>query len=305
MENGTYYTLMLFENIGYIRYVLFIMGFIVYCAIIFFNALVILAIFLERSLHQPMYLLITSLSFNNVYGTAAFFPRLLADLLSDSHTISRGACILQAFVIYTYATNENTILMVMAFDRFVAICKPLQYNNIMTPRFLTVLIALSWIYPMLCIGIAAILNARLTVCGNKLLKVYCHNWEIVKLSCENTLSNNVLGFFNVTTTLIMPLCFILYSYLKILIICRRSSPEFRSKAYQTCVPHIVILLNFSIAIFCEVTLSRFVNVDVPIGLSIALSLDFIVVPPILNPLVYGFNFPDIRKKILCIIKASR
>ncbi|XP_051965588.1 putative gustatory receptor clone PTE03 [Xyrauchen texanus] len=305
MENGTYYTLMLFENIGYIRYVLFSMGFIVYCAIIFFNALVILAIFLERSLHQPMYLLITSLSFNNVCGTAAFFPRLMTDLLSDTHTISRGACILQAFVIYTYATNENTILMVMAFDRFVAICKPLQYNNIMTPRFLTVLIALSWIYPMLCVGIAAILNARLTVCGNKLLKVYCHNWEIVKLSCENTLSNNVWGFFIVTTTLIMPLCFILYSYLKILIICRRSSPEFRSKAYQTCVPHIVILLNFSIAIFCEVTLSRFVNVEVPIGLSIALSLDFIVVPPILNPLVYGFNFPDIRKKILCIIKASR
>ncbi|XP_051536027.1 putative gustatory receptor clone PTE03 [Myxocyprinus asiaticus] len=305
MENGTYYTLVLFENIGYIRYALFSLGFILYCAIIFFNALVILAIFLERSLHQPMYLLITSLSFNSVFGTAAFFPRLLTDLLSDTHTISREACLLQAFVIYTYAANENTILMLMAFDRFVAICKPLQYNNIMTPRVLTVLIALSWIYPMLCIGIAAILNARMTVCGHKLFKVYCHNWEIVKLSCANNLPNNVLGFFNVTATLIMPLCFILYSYFKIIIICRRSSPEFKSKAYQTCVPHIVILLNFSIAIFCEVTLSRFVNVEVPIGLSICLSLEFIVVPPILNPLVYGFNFPDIRKQVLCIIKASR
>ncbi|XP_051521420.1 olfactory receptor 51I2-like [Myxocyprinus asiaticus] len=303
MENGTYYNLMLFENIGYIRYALFSLGCILYCAIIFFNALVILAIFLERSLHQPMYLLITSLSINSMYGTAAFFPRLLTDLLSDTHTISREACLLQAFVIYSYASNENTILMLMAFDRFVAICKPLQYNNIMTPRVLMVLIAFSWIYPMLCIGIAAFLNARLTVCGNKLLKVYCHNWEIVKLSCANTSVNNVFGFFIVTTTVIMPLCFILFSYVKILIICKRSSPEFRSKAYQTCVPHIVILLNFSIALFCEVTLSRFVNVELPIGLSIVLSLEFLIVPPILNPLVYGFNFPDIRKKILCIIKA--
>uniref|UniRef100_A0A9J7Y874 G-protein coupled receptors family 1 profile domain-containing protein n=1 Tax=Cyprinus carpio carpio TaxID=630221 RepID=A0A9J7Y874_CYPCA len=131
MENGTYFYLMLFENIGYIRYAFFGLGIILYCAIVFFNALIILAIFLERILHQPMYILISCLSVNSVFGTAAFFPRLLTDLLSDSHSVSREACILQAFVIYSYATNENTILMLMAFDRYIAISKPLQYNNIM------------------------------------------------------------------------------------------------------------------------------------------------------------------------------
>ncbi|XP_016417306.1 putative gustatory receptor clone PTE03, partial [Sinocyclocheilus rhinocerous] len=256
MENGTYFYLMLFENIGYIRYAFFGLGFILYCAIVFFNALIILAIFLERTLHQPMYILISCLSVNSVFGTAAFFPRLLTDLLSDTHSVSREACILQAFVIYSYATNENTILMLMAFDRYVAISKPLQYNNIMNPRILSVLIAISWIYPMLCVGIAGILNASLTMCGNKLWKVYCHNWEIVKLSCANTIVNNVFGLFILTTTVIMPLSFILYSYVKILIICRKSSLDFRRKAYQTCIPHIVILLNFSVALFCEVTLSR-------------------------------------------------
>ncbi len=105
-----------------------------------------------------------------MFGTAAFFPRLLTDLLSDTHPVSREACILQAFVIYSYASNENTILMLMAFDRYVAISKPLQYNNIMTPRILSVLIDISWIYPMICIGIAGILNARLTMCGNKLVE---------------------------------------------------------------------------------------------------------------------------------------
>ncbi|XP_067221930.1 olfactory receptor 6N2-like [Chanodichthys erythropterus] len=305
MENGTYFYFMLFENIGYIRYAFFSLGIILYCAIIFFNAFIILAIFLERTLHQPMYILISCLSFNSVFGTAAFFPRLLTDLLSDTHSVSREACLLQAFVIYSYASNENTILMLMAFDRYVAICKPLQYNSIITPRILSVLIAMSWIYPMLCVGIAGILNARLTVCGNKLWKVYCHNWEIVKLSCSNTIINNVFGFFIVTTTVIMPLSFILYSYVKILIICTKSSVEFRRKAFQTCIPHMVILLNFSIALFCEVTLSRFVTLDLPIGLSIILSLEFLVVPPILNPVVYGLNFPEIRKKIICIIKASK
>ncbi|XP_016116989.1 putative gustatory receptor clone PTE03 [Sinocyclocheilus grahami] len=305
MENGTYFYLMLFENIGYIRYAFFSLGFILYCAIVFFNALIIFAIFLERTLHQPMYILISCLSVNSVFGTAAFFPRLLTDLLSDTHSVSRAACILQAFVIYSYATNESTILMLMAFDRYVAISKPLQYNNIMTPRILSVLIAISCIYSMLCVGIGCILNARLTKCGNKLWKVYCHNWEIVKLSCANTIVINVFGFFIATTTLIMPLSFILYSYVKILIICRKSSLDFRRKAYQTCIPHIVILLNFSVAIFCEVTLSRVATLELPIELSIMLSLEFLIVPPILDPLVYGLNFPKIRKKIIWIIKACK
>uniref|UniRef100_A0A8C1TXP6 Odorant receptor, family E, subfamily 128, member 10 n=1 Tax=Cyprinus carpio TaxID=7962 RepID=A0A8C1TXP6_CYPCA len=305
MENGTYLYLMLFENIGYIRYAFFGLGFILYCAIVFFNGLIILAIFLERTLHQPMYILISCLSVNSVFGTAAFFPRLLTDLLSDTHSVSRAACILQAFVIFSYASNENIILMLMAFDRYVAISKPLQYNNIMTPRILSVLISISWIYPMLSIGIAGILNARLTMCGNKLWKVYCHNFEIVKLSCANTIVNNVFGFFILTTTAIMPLSFILYSYVKILIICRKSSLDFRRKAYQTCIPHIVILLNFSVALFCEVTLSRVATLQLPIGLSIILSLEFLIVPPILDPLVYGLNFPKIRKKIIWIIKACK
>ncbi|XP_059369656.1 putative gustatory receptor clone PTE03 [Carassius carassius] len=305
MENGTYFYLMLFENIGYIRYAFFGLGFIVYCAIVLFNALIILAIVLERTLHQPMYILISCLSVNSVFGTAAFFPRLLTDLLSDTHSVSREACILQAFVIYSYASNENTILMLMAFDRYVAISKPLQYNNIMTPRILSFLISISCIYPMFCLCIAGILNARLTMCGNKLWKLYCHNWEIVKLSCANSIVNNVFGLFILITTVIMPLSFILYSYVKILIICRKSSLDFRRKAYQTCIPHIVILLNFSVALFCEVTLSRIANLELPIGLSVILSLEFLIVPPILDPLVYGLNFPKIRKKIIWIIKACK
>ncbi|XP_055051416.2 olfactory receptor 51I2-like [Misgurnus anguillicaudatus] len=305
MENKTYFHFMLFKNLGHIRYALFTLGFVLYCVIIILNVLIILAICLERTLHQPMYILISCMSINSLYGTAAFFPRVLSDLLSDTQIISPEACIIQSFVIYSYLANEFATLMLMAFDRFVAICKPLRYHNIVTLTVLTVLIFIHWIFPMLCLGISALLTSRLTMCDNKLWKVYCHNYEIVKLSCASSLIINVWGFFMLIISAVIPLCLIIYSYVKILIICQRSSSQFRSKAYQTCIPHIVILLNFSIAIICEVTLSRIVNLEMPTGLSIFISLEFLVVPPILNPLVYALNFTDIRKKIICLIKVSR
>ncbi|XP_077063483.1 olfactory receptor 51I2-like [Siphateles boraxobius] len=307
MENGTYFYFMLFENLGCIRYAFFTLGFIFYCAVIFFNVLIILVIILEKTLHQPMYILMSCLSINSVYGTAGFFPRLLTDLLYDAHIISFEGCLIQSFVIYSYASFELTILMLMAFDRFVAISKPLHYNNIITTRFLTFLIVIAWLYPITFIGIGGLLTARLTICGNKLLKVYCHNYEIVKLSCANNTTgiNNIYGLIVAITTIFIPLSFILYTYIRIIIICQRSTREFRSKAYKTCIPHMVILLNFSVAIFCELTLSRFMNGELPIALSIVISLEFIVIPPFVNPIVYGLNFPDIRQKIRHLIKAAK
>jgi len=114
-------------------------------------------------------------------------------------------------------------LMLMAFDRFVAISKPLHYNNIITKRFLTFLIVIAWLYPITFVGIAALLTARLTICGNKLLKVYCHNYEIVKLSCTNYSIINIYGLIVTITTIFFPFCFILYTYVRIIIIttCQR------------------------------------------------------------------------------------
>ncbi|XP_056330375.1 olfactory receptor 4K5-like [Danio aesculapii] len=305
MDNGTYFYFMLFENLGDIRYALFTTGLILYFVIILFNALITITVFWDRTLHQPMYILISCLSVNSVYGTAGFFPRALIDLLSDTHLISREACILQSIVINSYITNENTILMLMAFDRFVAISKPLQYHSIITPRFLTLLFLLNWAYSILCIGVIAIFSAGLKMCGNKLWKVYCHNYEVVKLSCVNSIIINIMGLYVLITTVIIPLSLIIYSYVKILIICQRSSSQFKRKSFQTVVPHIVVLLNFSVSVISEITLSRVVNLNMSVGLSIFLSLEFLLIPPILNPLVYGLSLSDIRKKNICFRNVSR
>uniref|UniRef100_A0A8B9RBJ5 Olfactory receptor n=2 Tax=Astyanax mexicanus TaxID=7994 RepID=A0A8B9RBJ5_ASTMX len=303
MENQTILFFSMFENLGYLQYLYFILALILYCTILFFNIIIVLVIFLEPTLHQPMYILIACLSVNSLYGTAGFFPRLLTDLLLDSHTISRPACHVQTFVIYTYASYEFTILMLMSYDRFVAISKPLQYYSIITPKVLTVMIAISWIYPMFSIGVGIILINRLQLCGNNIKKLYCNNWIIAKLSCQSALIDNIYGFVVLITTVLIPLTFIMYTYIKILIICQKSSKELRKKAYHTCLPHLVTFVNYSITIFCEMTFTRFENLHPAIA--IILSLEFLIIPPLLNPLVYGLNFPDIQRKIRHLLRTPK
>ncbi|XP_076832073.1 olfactory receptor 6K3-like [Brachyhypopomus gauderio] len=297
MENGTYFYFTVFEDLGHLRYLFFFLSFTVYCLIISFNVIIIFVIVLETALHQPMYILISCLAVNSLYGTAALFPRLLSDLLLYSHSISRNACQLQAFVIYTYASYEYTILTLMAYDRFVAINKPLQYHSIITPRVLAIMIALACILPLLSIGTGFILTAKLKLCGYELTKLYCSNWVIVKLSCINTALNNIFGFMVLIITVFIPLSFILFSYIKILIICQRNSSEFRRKAYHTCLPHMVTFVNYSITILCEIIFSRYEDGVLPQAVTIILSMEFLTIPPLLNPLIYGLRFPDIRRKI--------
>lgn len=303
MENTTTLYFSMFENLDYFRYFYFVLGLVLYCTILVFNISIVLVIYLENSLHKPMYILISCLSFNSIYGTTGFFPRLLTDLLFYSHTISRPACHVQTFVIYTYASYEFTILMLMALDRYVAISRPLQYHSIITPRVLVVMVTVSWIYPVFSIGAGIILTARLRLCGNEIKKLYCNNWIIAKLSCESALIDNIYGFVVLVTTVLIPLTFIMYSYIKILIICQRSSKELKRKAYHTCLPHLVTFINYSITVFCEMTFTRFENLHTAVA--VILSLEFLIIPPLLNPLVYGLNFPDIRRKIQHLLQTSK
>ncbi|XP_036393550.1 putative gustatory receptor clone PTE03 [Megalops cyprinoides] len=307
MENGTfppYFYLTVFKDQGDLKYIFFILTFAVYFAIIFFNVIIVLIIFIEVVLHEPMYIFICCLSINSLYGTLGFFPRLMIDLLSDTHTISHPACFTQIFIIYTYASCEFTILTMMAYDRYAAICVPLQYNSIMTSKMIIALMGIAWIYPMFCLSVLIYLANQLPLCGNEIARAYCANWSVVRLSCVGTQLNNIVGLFMTSTTVFLPLAFVLYSYIKILTVCQKSSKEFRKKAFQTCLPHLVTFINYSITMFCEITMSRFENEKRFHVIAMILSLEFLIIPPILNPLIYGLNLPEIRKRILHLLKTK-
>ncbi|XP_006627991.1 olfactory receptor 2K2-like [Lepisosteus oculatus] len=301
---GTF-LLTLFGEIENVRFAYFALALFVYLSIIVINLTLTLLIFLEKNLHEPMYIFLCGLSVNSLYGTAGFFPRFLADLLSDTQTITRAACFTQAFIIYSYAISEFSMLTVMAYDRYVAITEPLQYNIIMTPRHISVLMAVAWLYPVFCMGLIIMFSARLPLCGNQIERLYCSNWSIVKLSCVNTTLNNAVGFVISCISSVLPLCFILYSYIKILIVCQKSSKEFKNKALQTCLPHLISLVNYSITVLSEVILNRFETKEMLKIVPVILSLEFLIIPPLLNPLIYGLNLPEIRKRIILLFRNKK
>lgn len=298
MENGTYppyFNLTMFVNIGIYRYPAFVLCLLLYAVIISANLVIIVVISREKVLHEPMYIFIMCLSINSLYGSAGFFFRFLRDLLSNTHLIPRSACLIQIYVIYTYASYELTLLAVMAYDRYVAVCQPLHYHSKMTSKMISKLVALAFIYPVFSIAACVYLAARLPLCGNMIPRVFCANWPVVKLSCISTVLNNLVGMFVSTSTVFLPLAFVLYTYLRIILTCRKRSREFKGKVIQSCLPHIVTFVNYSITVFCDVALSRTNLEEVNPFLAVILSLEFVVIPPILNPLVYGLKLPEIRK----------
>ncbi|CAJ1071296.1 olfactory receptor 6N1-like [Xyrichtys novacula] len=301
MENTTasmYFNLTMFVDIGHYRYLAFVFCFLLYSFIIYANVVIIVVISGERSLHEPMYMFIALLSVNSLYGSTGFFPRFLADLVSDRHLISRPACFIQIYIIYTYASNEMTILGIMAYDRYVAVCKPLHYHRKMTSKTVMKLAVLAWICPAFGLLVCIYLSSRLPLCGDKIQKVFCANWNVVKLSCVNTDANNVFGFLLTITTVFLPLCFVLFTYMQIVAVCAKSSAEFKGKVLHSCLPHMVSFVIYSIAGFCDIALSRYDIEEINPFAAVVLSLEFVVIPPVLNPLIYGLKLPEIRRYIL-------
>ncbi|XP_042370779.1 olfactory receptor 51I2-like [Plectropomus leopardus] len=308
MENFTnppYFYLTMFVNIGNYRYLTFILCLLLYAFIISANLVIVVVISREKALHEPMYIFIMCLSINSLYGSAGFFFRFLRDLLSDTHLIPRLACFIQVYVIYTYASYELTLLSIMAYDRYVAICQPLHYHSKITGKSVLKLLAFACIYPVFSIAVCVYLASRLPLCDNKIPRVFCANWSVVKLSCVPTKINDLVGMIVSVTTVFLPLAFVLYTYAHIFLICRKRSLEFKSKVIQSCLPHIITFVNYSITVFCDVALSRINLEEINPFLAVILSLEFVMIPTIVNPLVYGLKLPDIRKCIFSMLSCGK
>ncbi|XP_026187022.1 olfactory receptor 4D1-like [Mastacembelus armatus] len=297
MINSTqisYFTLAAYFDTGVFKYLLFTLILSLYVFIVCANLLLIVVICMNRSLHEPMYILMCSLFVNGLYGSTWLFPFLMIQIFLDSHIVSASVCFLQIFCVYSYGAVEYLNLAFMSYDRYLAICDPLHYNTRMTYNKVAMFIFLTWFYP--CLGVLVLLSLALPLqlCGNIIYKVYCDIHSVTKLACFSTSLINIYGLMITFSTIVGCLLSIMYTYMRILQVCLSGSEQTRQKAVSTCTPHLAALLNFSVGACFEIIQSRYNMSGVPNMLRIFLSLYFLTCPPLFNPVMYGLKMSKIR-----------
>ncbi|XP_073719112.1 olfactory receptor 1D2 [Misgurnus anguillicaudatus] len=278
------------------RYIFISLTALYYPLIVFCNVIVIYVIISYQKLHEPMYVFICNLCMNALFGTAGFYPKFMYDLLSQCHVISYAGCLSQIFVIYSSVLCDLSTLTVMAYDRYVAICRPLEYHSKMTKERVLQCILFCWVAPFFCMSVLIALTSRLTLCGSSIDKLYCENWSVVKLSCVSTTVNNVIGYI-VILLYFGHAVLIFCSYIHLIRKCRRSM-EGRHKFIQTCVPHLLALMNVAVALLFDVLYSRYGSRSLPQGIRNFMAMEFLLIPPMLNPLIYGLNLTTLRKQVM-------
>ncbi|XP_028277893.1 olfactory receptor 52K1-like [Parambassis ranga] len=266
-----------------------------YVIIMFTNIGIVVLVCIDKSLHQPMYLLFCNLPFNDIVGNSIMVPRLLSDILlpPSERLITYYECVVQAFTTHMFGTTSHTVLMIMAFDRYVAICNPLRYSSIMTNRMVVKLTVSAWGAALALVGILLGLTIRLNRCRTMIMNPFCDNASLFKLSCEDVTINNIYGLTFTVVLLTSSIGSIVLTYSKITFVCLTSkSKSLNSKALKTCSTHLFVYI---IMFFCGmliVVLHRFPEHSDYRKLSAIL---FHIIPGSLNPIIYGVQSAEIRK----------
>uniref|UniRef100_A0A8C1KRI3 G-protein coupled receptors family 1 profile domain-containing protein n=1 Tax=Cyprinus carpio TaxID=7962 RepID=A0A8C1KRI3_CYPCA len=252
----------------------------------------------ERNLHDPMHFLFCNLPVNDIIGTTVIMPRLLQDILKEASEryISYVECVIQAYFVHIFTAACHYVLMIMAFDRYVAICNPLRYTAIMTNKMVIKLSIFAWGLAFLLVTIMIGLTVRLSHCRYKIENPFCDNASLFKLSCENVVINNIFGIIYTVVALSLSAVSIVITYVKIATVCITSKNKaLNSKAIKTCSTHLAVYLIMFISGAVFIFLHRLPEYSDSRKLA---SIMFHIVPTGLNPLVYGLQTKEIRQKIV-------
>ncbi|XP_040913918.1 olfactory receptor 6N2-like [Toxotes jaculatrix] len=306
MDNVSVLAFFMLSGLNYTvqhRIILFALTLLCYAAIWIVNLVLIITIVVDRKLHEPMYIFLCNLCINGLYGTVGFYPKFLTDLLSPSHVISYAGCLLQSFVIHSSSGSELSILAVMAYDRYVAMCQPLMYHAVMTTQRISLLVAFSWLLPLFCMFSNTMTIFQTKLCDSHIPKLYCSNALIGKLACNTSAANTGVAYFNIAIY-IVHFFFLVLSYMHLVKTCL-TSKESRKKFKQTCVPHLVSLFNFAFAVLFDLMYTRFGLGMSSQSLQNFMAIEFILIPPLVNPLVYGLKLTKIRNRIFVFFQQQK
>ncbi|ELV13828.1 Olfactory receptor 56A3 [Tupaia chinensis] len=262
------------------------------------NTILLITIHLEASLHQPMYYLLSLLSLLDMVLCLTVIPKVLVIFWFDLRPISFSACFLQMYIMNCFLGMESCTFMVMAYDRYIAICHPLRYPSIITDQFVVKAAIFILARNVLLTMPIPILSAKLYYCGRNVIEnCICANMSVSRLSCDDVTINRFYQFGVGWTLLGSDLILIFLSYALILrAVLRLKAEGAVAKALSTCGSHFILILFFSTILLVFVlthVAKKKVSPDVPILLNVLHH----VIPAALNPVVYGVRTQEIKQGI--------
>ena len=280
-----------------IQLLVFVLVLIFYLIILPGNFLIILTIRSDPGLTAPLYFFLGNLAFLDASYSFIVAPRMLVDFLSEKKVISYRSCITQLFFLHFLGGGEGLLLVVMALDRYIAICRPLHYSTVMNPRTCNALLLALWFGGFVHSIIQVALILRLPFCGpNRLDNFFCDVPQVIKLACTDTFVVELLMVSN--SGLLTLLCFLglLASYAAILCHVSGSASEGKSKALSTCTTHIIVIfLMFGPAIFIYTRPFTALSADKVV------SFFHTVIFPLMNPVIYTLRNQEVKASMRRIL----
>ncbi|XP_015358781.1 olfactory receptor 52R1-like [Marmota marmota marmota] len=256
----------------------------------------------DHTLHQPMYLFLALLALTDLVLSSSTQPKMLAILWFHAHEIEYHACLIQVFFIHAFSSVESGVLMAMALDRYVAICFPLRHSSILTTSVVIKLGSVVMVRGLLWVSPFCFMISRMPFCPNKVIpQSYCEHMALLKLVCADTRVNRGYGLFVAFSVVGFDIIVIGISYVKILrAVLQLPSDEARLKAFGTCASHVCVILAFYIPALFTFLTHRFGR-QVAQVVHIMFANVYLLVPPMLNPIIYGVRTKEIRERVKILL----
>ncbi|XP_053428546.1 olfactory receptor 2M3-like [Nycticebus coucang] len=268
------------------------------------NTAVVLLISLDMQLHTPMYFLLSQLSFMDLMLICTTVPKMAFNYLSGRKSISMAGCATQIFFYVSLLGSECFLLAFMAYDRYVAICHPLRYTNLMSPQICGLMVASSWILGSIDGIIDVVATFSFSYCGSReIAHFFCDLPSLLILSCNDTSKFEEVLFICCIVMIVFPVAIIIVSYAcVILAVIQMGSEEGRRKAFSTCSSHLMVVgMYYGAVLFMYIrpTSDRSPNQDKMV------SVFYAILTPMLNPLIYSLRNKEVVRVFMKVIRKAK